>query len=91
MTYKGDPIAEKLDKLAEMTGVPGLQRRAEAAGPPNPVRFRVVPLILLAFATGGLVVQIIHPWALGYFTIMMVWFATLLVFTFGPLGRAARR
>lgn len=84
MTYKGDPIAEKLDKLAEITGVPGLQRRYRSA---NPVRFRVLPLLLLTLATGGLALQIISPRGIGYFMIMMAWTATIAIFALGPLGR----
>jgi hypothetical protein len=29
MTYKGDPLAQKLDRVAEATGFPGLQRRMQ--------------------------------------------------------------
>ena len=51
MTYKGDPIAEKLDKLAEATGMPGSQRKLQAR---DPMRFRVLPSILLALAVAGM-------------------------------------
>ena len=49
MTYKGDPIAEKLDKLAEATGIPRLQRKYRYS---NPVRFRMLPIALLTMAFG---------------------------------------
>ena len=41
MTYKGDPLAQKLDQVAEATGFPRLQRRMQFG---NPVRFRVMPM-----------------------------------------------
>lgn len=87
MTYKGDPIAEKLDKLAEKTGVPRFQRRYEARGARSPIRFRVIPLALLALAVAGLAVQIVLPRGMGYFVIMMVWSATIIIYNLGPLGR----
>jgi len=88
MTYKGDPIAEKLDKLAEATGMPRLQRRY-ASG--NPIRFRLLPLVLLAIAAAGLALQIAEPLSLGYLVILTVWSVTILVFTLGPLGQRAGR
>ena len=88
MTYKGDPIAEKLDRLAEATGIPRLQQKYASA---NPVRFRVLPITLLALAAAGLVLQIVRPEGFGYFLIMMAWSATTLVFAFGPLGHRSNR
>jgi hypothetical protein len=88
MTYKGDPIAEKLDQLAEATGVPRLQRRFRTS---NPVRFRVVPLTLLALATAGLVLQIMRPEGFGYLVILLAWSPTTLVFALGPLGKRANK
>ena len=91
MTYKGDPIAEKLDKLAELTGVPGLRRRSEAASARGPIRFRVVPGILLALAAGGLALQIAYPWGFGLWMIIVPWFVTTMVYQFGPLGQRRGR
>jgi len=88
MTYKGDPIAEKLDKLAEMTGIPRLQQRFSTA---NPIRFRVLPLTLLAIATVGLALQIVRPMGFGYLVILLAWSPTTLVFALGPLGRRGNR
>ena len=88
MTYKGDPIAEKLDQLAEATGIPRLQQRFRQA---NPVRFRWLPLALIALATAGLALQM-RGLSYGYLLIIGVWSATTLVFALGPLGhRTSRR
>lgn len=88
MTYKGDPIAEKLDKLAEATGIPQLQARYRHS---NPIRFRVLPLVLIALATAGLVLQMTRGQTYGYVLIIMVWSATTLVFALGPLGHRMNR
>ena len=84
MTYKADPIAEKLDKLAEATGIPRFQARYSRS---NPVRFRLLPLALIALATAGLVLQIARGHSYGYVLIIVVWSATTLVFALGPMGR----
>lgn len=91
MTYKSDPIAEKLDKLVEKTGFPEIQRRYEARGYGNraPLRFRTVPLLLLALASAGMALQIFFPWGYGLWLIMGAWFVTNFVFQLGPL--TARR
>lgn len=86
MPYKGDPIAEKLDKLAEATRFPQFSRKLEAS---LPMRFRVLPLILLAFATVGLAVQIAGYQLVGYWVILMVWIFTISLQQWGPL-RAPR-
>ena len=83
MTYKGDPLAQKLDRVAEATGFPRLQRRMQFG---DPVRFRVVPLVLLALAVAGLVLQIGRPNGFGYLVIITVWSATTIVFVLGPLN-----
>jgi hypothetical protein len=87
MPYRGDPIAERLDRLAERTGVPRFQRGLETF---NPVRLRVLPLVLLALAAIGLGWQIADPRGFGYFVIMIPWIASTLVFQFGPLRRPWR-
>jgi hypothetical protein len=84
MTYKGDPLAQKLDELAEATGFPRLQRRLQFR---DPVRFRIVPLILLALAIVGLVLQIFRPNGFGYVVILLVWSPTTIVFMLGPLNQ----
>jgi len=97
MTYKGDPIAEKLDKMAEAVagavGLTRLQRRLNSDVPP---RFRILPLVLLTLAVAGLAIQIAWPggpivwpngpgfW--GFWVIMMAWFGTTVFFTYGPLS-----
>jgi hypothetical protein len=88
MTYKGDPIAEKLDKLAEATGIPQFQARYRHS---SPVRFRVLPLVLIALATAGLVLQMTRGQTLGYLLIIVVWSATTLVFALGPLARRSNK
>ena len=89
MTYKGDPIAEKLDKLAEKTGVQRLQPKFGTA---DPFRFRVLPIVLLALVITGLTVQIGWPqWrSLGvtgpaFWIVMVAWFVTVMAYGFGPL------
>jgi hypothetical protein len=88
MTYKGDPIAEKLDQLAESTGVPRLQRRLVAA---DPVRFRWLPILLLALAVVAMGVQIARPNGLGFMLLMVPWSVTILMYQFGPLGSPRQR
>lgn len=84
MTYKGDPIAAKLDKLAEATGVPALQRRLQAR---DPVRFRVLPSILLALAVAGMAVQIGRGGLAGFWLVWAGWMGTFMCQPFGPMGR----
>ena len=86
MTYKGDPIAEKLDQLAEMTGFPRLQRKFQS----QPVRFRVLPWILLALAAAAMAIQVARP-SWGTFWIMMApWFVTIMAYGNGPLWRGGK-
>lgn len=82
MTYKGDPIAEKLDKLAAATGVPRLSRGVERA---LPIRFRVLPLLMLALAVVGLAVQIWGNEWLGLWPILIAWTVTISLQQMGPL------
>jgi hypothetical protein len=88
MPYKGDPIAEKLDKLAEATGIPQLSSKLERA---LPMRFRVLPLVLLAFAAVGMAVQIARPQWLGFWIIWAVWTATFAFQQWGPLRNSRNR
>ena len=89
MTYKGDPIAEKLDKLAEMTGVPRLQRKFKSDRQP---RFLILPWVLLAFVVAGLGVQIAWPGWLGFWIVWMAWIGTSFLFQqLGPLGQPRKR
>ncbi len=85
MTYRGDPIAEKLDKLAEVTGMPRLSRRLNSA---VPIRFRFVPLVLLAFAVAGMWVQIAVSNMFGYLVVMIAWMAASAIQAFSPAGNA---
>ncbi|MBT2135794.1 hypothetical protein KK137_15760 [Croceibacterium sp. LX-88] len=87
MPYKGDPIAEKLDKLAEATGMPQLSRRLANR---YPVRFRIVPLILLAVAFGGLWAQIAVSEIYGYFVVMFAFLGTMALLPFSPLKKVGR-
>jgi hypothetical protein len=88
MPYKGDPIAEKLDKLAESTGFPQFSRKFEAE---MPMRLRVLPLILLAFATAGLAVQIAGYDLFGYWLVLMAWIVTVTLQQLGPLRQPRGR
>jgi hypothetical protein len=88
MTYKGDPIAEKLDQLVERTGVPGLQRRLVAA---DPVRFRWLPIALLVLAVVTMGLQIAFPQGFGFMLLMIPWSVTTVMYQFGPLGSPRQR
>jgi len=84
MTYKADPIAEKLDKLADATGMPRMQRQL-ARG--SALRLRYFPLTLLAFAIAGLWVQIAVSEMFGFWILMMTWMVTLPLQQVGPLWK----
>jgi hypothetical protein len=83
MTYKADPIAVKLDKVAEATGMPRLSRRLQNA---LPIRFRAIPLALLALAVAGLWVQIERSELIGYLVVMIAWMVGGAVQAFSPIG-----
>lgn len=87
MPYKADPIAEKLDKIAEATGMPRLSRRMNSA---LPMRFRVIPLVLLAMAVGGLWVQIAVSPMFGYIVVMLAWMFSLSLQHLSPLRQGQR-
>lgn len=80
MTYRGDPIAEKLDKLAELTGMPRLGRKL---ADDYPARFRILPSVLLALAVAGLAAQIAWGGAPGFWIVWAAWMGT---FVFQPFG-----
>ena len=88
MTYKGDPIAEKLDKLAEATRIPAFQRKLQAR---DPVRFRVLPSILLALAVAGMAVEIAWGGLAGFWIVWAGWMGTFMCQPFGPMGRPGGR
>lgn len=85
MPYKGDPIAEKLDKIAEATGMPRLSKRLERA---LPMRFRIIPLALLIFAIAGMGVQIAVSDLFGYILVMLAWTMSLPLQQLSPLRRS---
>ena len=87
MPYKGDPIAEKLDKIAEATGMPQMQRRlAQGSG----LRLRYFPLTLLAFTIAGLGVQIALSEVFGFWILAMTWMVTYPLQQVGPMWRPKR-
>jgi hypothetical protein len=88
MTYKSDSIAEKLDKLAEATGVPAFQRKLKSR---DPVRFRVLPSVLLAIAVAGMAVQIGWGGLAGFWLVWIGWIGTFMCQPFGPMGRPVGR
>jgi hypothetical protein len=88
MTYKGDPIAEKLDKLAEATGMPALQRRMRSR---DPMRFRVLPSALLVLAVAGMAVQIAWGGLAGFWIVWTGWMGTFMCQPFGPMGQPGGR
>ncbi|HEY6817137.1 MAG TPA: hypothetical protein VI168_16485 [Croceibacterium sp.] len=87
MPYQGDPIAEKLDKVAGIvgaaTGLTRLQRRFNSG---RTVRFRFTPLVLLVLASAGLWLQIAHPDSAAFLAIMTVWMISGTVQAFSPIG-----
>lgn len=88
MTYKGDPIAENLDRLAEAAGMPALQRRMQSR---DPMRFRVLPSILLVLAVAGMAVQIGWGGLSGFWIVWAGWMGNFLCQPFGPTGRPGGR
>jgi magnesium-transporting ATPase (P-type) len=85
MTYKGDPIAEKLDRVAGFSGVPQLARKIGDGRPP---RSSVLPWLMLAAAVAGLGVQIAVSGMLGFWIVWTAWIATSTIFQLlGPLGQ----
>jgi hypothetical protein len=90
MTYKADPIAAKLDKLAEATGFPRVQRRLESDRRPG--RPRVLPSLLLAVVVIGMAVQIARPGWSGFWIVWAGWIGTTFVYQqLGPLGSTRKR
>jgi hypothetical protein len=87
MPYKGDPIAEKLDRIAEATGMPRLSKKLERA---LPMRLRWLPLALLAAAIAGLWVQIAVSDMFGYIVIMIAWTTSFAVQQLSPLRQGQR-
>jgi len=88
MTYKGDPIAEKLDRLAEATGVPALGRRMQSR---DPLRFRMLPSVLLALAVAGMALQIGRGGLSGFWIVWAGWMGAFMCQPFGPMGRPGGR
>ena len=88
MTYKGDPIAEKLDQLAEATRIPALQRKFQAR---DPMRFRVLPSVLLALAVARMAVQIGWDDLSGFWIVWAGWMGSFMCQPFGPMGGARAR
>ena len=87
MPYKGDPIAEKLDQIAETTGVPQVSRWF-AEG--HSIRFRYIPLALLALTVAGLWVQIAVSEMFGYVVVMVAWSMSFPLLSLSPLRQSQR-
>lgn len=85
MPYKADPLSEKLDKVAEATGMPRLSKRLNSA---LPLRMRVIPLLLLAVALVGMWVQIAVSDLVGYSVIMTAWLVSFPLQSLSPLRQA---
>jgi hypothetical protein len=85
MPYEADPLSQKLDKHAEATGMPALTRRLNSA---LPVRFRFIPLVLLAAAIAGMWVQIAVSNLLGYLAVMIAWMVASGVQAFSAASNA---
>jgi len=85
MPYQADPLSEKLDTIAEKTGMPALSRRLNSA---LPMRFRILPLALLAAAIAGLWVQVAVSDVLGYLAVMIAWMVGSGIQAFSAAGNA---
>ena len=88
MTYRSDPIAEKLDRLAEATGMPAFQRKLQSR---DPMRSRVLPSILLALAVAGMAVQIGWGGLAGFWIVWAGWMGTFFMQPLGPMWRPGSR
>lgn len=82
MTYRGNPLLEKLDRIAEYTGMPKLARRAKQGGA---MPLRVLPLLPLAMGMVGLFVQAHAPEA-GWIVIMGAWVSAMPLGLTGPMA-----
>ncbi|HEY7807604.1 MAG TPA: hypothetical protein VIC34_10435 [Croceibacterium sp.] len=88
MTYKGAPLTEKLDRLAEATGVPRLSRKLDSA---YPTRFRVLPAIFLTVAVAGMGLQIARGGLSGFWIVWAGWMGALILQPFGGLRQRGTR
>lgn len=87
MTYKGDPITEKLDKAALAFGkASGLTRLQHRINSGRKFRFRVIPVIMLALAVAGLWAQIARPGFPGFVVLMSIWIVSGAIQSFSPMG-----
>lgn len=91
MTYKGDPIAQKLDTIADaVAGATGLTRMQRRLNSGRRIRFRFLPLALLACAVGGLWAQIELFPLFGYFIVMLAWMIGGAIQAFSPIGPSGK-
>lgn len=91
MTIKGDPIAQNLDKVAgAVAGAIGLTRMQRWLNSGRRIRFRFLPLALLACAVGGLWVQIELFPLFGYFIVMLAWTIGGAIQAFSPIGPSGK-
>ena len=90
MTYRSDPIAEKLDKAAiAFSGATGLTRLQHKLKSDGPAPSRVLSWILLASTVIGMAVQIGWSGWLGFWIVWMAWLMTSVIFRqLGPLGQS---
>lgn len=86
MPYRGNPIAEALDRIAERTGVPAMNRRMEER-PARPLRF--LPGALLLLVMGGLALAISGS-PFGLAVTSASWSGTIIAHMFSPM-RLPRR
>jgi hypothetical protein len=87
MPYQGDPIAQKLDRIAgAFSGAVGLTRLQRRFNSGHTVRFRVTPVVLLALAVAGLWVEIAWYDGLGFLLVMVVWLTSGAIQAFSPIG-----
>lgn len=81
MTYRANPLLKKLDRAAELTGMPEFSRQVNRGAA---LPYRIAPLILLAFSIGGLALQIWVPMS-GWVVIMSLWMAGIPLLLAGPM------
>jgi hypothetical protein len=84
--YKINPLLQGLDKLARLTGIPGLNERAVF----RRRRMRILPIVILLLGTIGLAIAFLFPgkYWIGY-TGVIISFAIANFFPiYGPIKRS---
>ncbi len=88
MTFRANPLLQKLDRAAAVTGMPALARQAQRHAT---LPFRVAPLLFLAWGVVGLALQTRFPQT-GWVVLMLASTSGFPLLIAGPMPpRPARR